>query len=121
MTTPAPPRSMSLTSRLSRWAGAAMAVLTLVVGGLVAAEPARAEVFPFTDGFESPGLWVQSEAAALTDVQIQLDSRARNNTNNIAILHAPSGPGDDHGPRDGSRSQQPSTLDLMRSRTVRKH
>lgn len=94
MTTPAPPRSMSLKSRLFRWAGATTAVLAVVAGGLVVAGPAQAEVFPFADGFETPSLWVQSEVTGLTDVQIQRDSRARNNTNNIAILHAfPRSPG----------------------------
>jgi hypothetical protein len=66
----------------------ATAVLALLAGGLVAAAPARAEPFPFTDGFESPSLWVQDEVSGLTDVTIQRDGRARNGTNNIAILHA---------------------------------
>jgi hypothetical protein len=78
------PRRRSLKGRLS----AAATLLALVGGALVIAGPARAEPFPFTDGFETPSRWVTGQVSGMSSVQIVRDSRARNNTNNIAILHA---------------------------------
>ena len=79
---------MSLKSRLTRWVGAGATVLTLVTLGLAPAAPARAEPFPFADGFETPSMWTTGQVSGMSSVQIVWDSRARNGTNNIAILHA---------------------------------